>query len=99
MLQLEFYDADLARPEYEPEFLFNKYHAEQILDFVDEIQDKIELLMVHCEAGMSRSPAVGAAIAKLGWNDDQVFFDKYTPNMKVYRTLLELGMERKSPRT
>ena len=95
LLQLEFYDADLDRPEYEAEHLFNRYHAEQILDFVEELQGKIDLLMVHCEAGMSRSPAVGAAIAKLGWDDDRVFFKQYTPNMKVYRTLMEIGMERK----
>jgi len=52
--------------------------------------------MVHCEAGMSRSPAVGAAISKLRWDDDQVFFDKYTPNMRVYRHIMNLGMERKT---
>lgn len=98
LLQMKFYDAEFERPEYDHEFMFNRNHAEQILDFVDRI-DKVDILMIHCEAGMSRSPAVGASIAKLRWNDDQIFFDKYTPNMMIFRQIMNLGMERKLPRS
>ncbi len=95
LLQMEFYDAEFVYPGLDPEFMFNRDHAIQILDFVDSVVDQIDLLMVHCEAGMSRSPAVGASIAKLRWDDDKVFFSKYTPNMKIYRQMMDAGMERK----
>lgn len=100
LLRMTFFDFDTPRQIHEEfmEFFFNKGHAEQILDFVDEVQDKIDLLLVHCEAGVSRSPAVGAAISRLKWGKDQVFFDKYTPNRLVYSKILEVGHERtKSP--
>jgi hypothetical protein len=43
---------------------------------------------VHCELGMSRSPAVAAAIC-LGLGEDSTrFFEEYQPNQFVYRLVL-----------
>ena len=95
LLMLKFRDMELDHPGLPPNEVFNNGHAIQILDFVESVADQIDVLMVHCEAGMSRSPAVGAAIAKLRWDNDQIFFDRYTPNMRVYRHLMNVGMERK----
>ena len=64
--------------------------AEKIWQFVDDQKDRVGgAVVVHCEAGVSRSPAVAAALCKgLGGNDLQ-FFRRYQPNMHVYRLMLE----------
>jgi len=50
----------------------------------------VRRIIVQCDAGLSRSPAVGAALARVLNGDDAEFFGgRYRPNMRVYRTLLE----------
>jgi predicted protein tyrosine phosphatase len=45
---------------------------------------------VHCDAGVSRSPAVAAALARVLKGDDAEYFaGRYRPNTRVYRMLLE----------
>jgi protein-tyrosine phosphatase len=44
--------------------------------------------MVHCLAGVCRSPAVAAAISQIKYNDDSLYFDIYHPNTLVYNTML-----------
>lgn len=98
LLQLSFADADCLTTEMLAQYphlkLFNVSQANQILDFVQKYWDKIETLMIHCYAGSSRSPAVGAAIAKIYYQDDMQFFKQYSPNMLVYRTILETAFQR-----
>lgn len=48
----------------------------------------IERIILHCDAGVSRSPGVAAALSKSLLGDDAEFFRRYRPNMRVYRTLL-----------
>jgi predicted protein tyrosine phosphatase len=88
LLQLAF--MDVSNPTRVSEVISHT-QAEQILDFVDEAWDKVETFLIHCEAGLSRSPAVAAAIAytRLGKGWDQHFFDNYTPNMLVYWAILK----------
>jgi predicted protein tyrosine phosphatase len=74
--------------------LFSKSHAEKILNFINEVKDKIEILMVHCTAGASRSPAVAAAIQKILGQDDSHWFKTKCPNALVYRTILQTANER-----
>lgn len=45
--------------------LFNESIAEKILDDVVSIKDACETLLVHCNVGLSRSPAVAAAVMDL----------------------------------
>lgn len=47
-------------------------------------------VIVHCDAGTSRSAGVAAAILKAYTGDDSQIFDnpKYKPNMLCYRTVL-----------
>ena len=85
LLQLAFADIEFPRGDY---ILFSEEHAKQIWDFVEKVWDKCELLLVHCLAGVSRSPAVAAAIAKVQYGDDNAYFHLYCPNSLVYRTLL-----------
>jgi predicted protein tyrosine phosphatase len=102
ILSLRFYDlediSDQMAPkdavEYLAQFgdgLFKDDQAAQIVDFVEGIKDRIKGILVHCEAGVSRSAAVAAVIELvLNGSDERVFQDRrYSPNQYVYRKLLK----------
>lgn len=86
VLQLHF--ADINRPLLEY-ILFNDDHAKQVLEFYNKIKNDINLLVVHCYAGISRSTAVCAALSKIEGQSDEYFFNTGHPNSLVYRKLLE----------
>ena len=94
LLQLAF--ADIATAEGDEARAFNEDHAQRILDFVQQVWDRIDVLMVHCEEGNSRGPAVAAAISRVYLGEDKVYFMPYTywPNRLVYRILLETANKR-----
>ena len=75
----------------------NDEDAENIKQFILKYteDDSIDLIIVNCEAGVSRSTGVAAAIMKYLWNDDSEVFNnsKYNPNMLCYRTVLDKLME------
>ena len=90
ILRIQFYDACNEIPNNQVEnqaFIFNESHADKILTFVRENQC-VDTVIVHCDAGMSRSPGVAAALTKLYDGDDTNFFKKYFPNSRVYHTIL-----------
>ena len=92
VLPLVFADIEQPLPGYP---LFSTGQAHDILDFVTQYWRRIRTLMIHCHAGLSRSPAVAAAIARLKFGDDSEFFeDPYIPNPWVYQTLLEVAQGR-----
>lgn len=64
--------------------------ANKIAEAVREVEGKVDRIIVHCEAGISRSSGVAAAIMKYLFNDDMAIFNngKYTPNMTCYRMVL-----------
>jgi predicted protein tyrosine phosphatase len=68
--------------------LFDEEHARRIWTFVLAHRSAIERIVVHCDAGRSRSPAVAAALALAFGEDHETFFRQYTPNRHVYETLL-----------
>ena len=67
-----------------------KDDAEKIVNFINKNKNKVDKIIVHCEAGVSRSAGVGAAIMKaLNGDDWDVFKNPLKcPNMKCYRTVL-----------
>lgn len=93
ILSLCFCDAD--RPgvdvygnETDGSDLMSDDDAWKVATFVTEhMTDRI---IVHCDAGISRSGGVAAAIAKWMLNDDHEFFcsGQYRPNMWCYRKTL-----------
>lgn len=90
VLRLSFPDAETASEQYPESALFSAEHAEAIWSFVLEHRERIERIIVHCDAGMSRSPAVAAALLRAFDVDDSTLFGgRYRPNMRVYRMLLE----------
>lgn len=84
LLQLAFKDVDLPGRSGG----INSDQARQILDFFSEWHEQIDTLLIHCEFGASRSPAVGAVLSKIWYGADKFFFDNYTPNMFVYRAIM-----------
>lgn len=53
-------------------------------------KQSLEQIIVHCDAGYSRSPAVAAALAKALGMSDEVYFSsgQYCPNRHVYRMMM-----------
>ncbi len=67
---------------------FNDNHAKDIIQFVKKYLDKIELVVVQCDAGISRSAAVAAALSKCINDTDEYFFKNYLPNSLVYSIIM-----------
>lgn len=92
VLRLAFPDVEVASEAHEEGVLFSREQAIQVWSFVQEHRSKVERIIVHCDAGKSRSPAVAAAVARVLNGDDAEFFGgRYRPNMRVYRILLEIA--------
>jgi predicted protein tyrosine phosphatase len=74
--------------------MFTEEQAIETLDFVKKVWDKVELLMIHCYAGICRSPAIAAMISKIYYGDDLHFYQHYTPNSWVYQTIYQVAAKR-----
>jgi hypothetical protein len=88
LLQLNFYDTDFYISDYPS---IQKEDARKILEFVEKNKDKVDMFVVHCNAGISRSSGTVAALSFI-YNGDAawVFSDRrYIPNMLVYKTILD----------
>lgn len=78
--------------------LVSKEDAKAILGVLKVTEPYINLIVVNCEAGISRSSAIAAAISvllKLPDGDSQYFNPRgpFCPNRLVYRTLLNTAIE------
>ena len=98
VLPLAFADAeapgkDVYYREVGEEDLISRADAEKIRDFLHRYPDTD--VIVHCDAGVSRSAGVGAAILKWATGSDFAIFDhpRYRPNMRCYRMVLTELME------
>lgn len=62
-----------------------------IIKFVDFWKDKADTLIVHCDAGVSRSSAVAACMKRyLGFDDWDIFKNpNYEPNSLVYNMIMK----------
>jgi predicted protein tyrosine phosphatase len=60
-----------------------------ILEFVNKYVDKIDGMIVQCDAGISRSAGAAASLSKILSREDDFYFDNYLPNMRVYSSLLD----------
>lgn len=90
LLQLAFADtAEASRPDS-----FAVVQAAELLDFVAATWDSIQVLLIHCEAGMSRSPGVAAALSRIYYGDDGPWGEYDFPNSLVYQRLVDLHRQR-----
>jgi predicted protein tyrosine phosphatase len=94
LLRLDFWD--ISKPSHRQIQandlkLFSIDQANEVISFIDENWDNVEELLVHCEAGVCRSPAIAAAIChiKYGSGAEKHFFKEYSPNRWVYRRILD----------
>ena len=89
VIYAQFDDID-SGTEVHGEIPMMKSDAKHIVDGIEHNINRIQQIIVHCDAGYSRSPAVAAAIAKAFGVDDEEYFSggRYCPNRHVYRTML-----------
>jgi predicted protein tyrosine phosphatase len=93
-LYLDFNDIDCNKfiPDCTPDIkTFSGEDAASILKVVGLTYPYINLIVVNCEAGISRSAGIAGALSVLlGIGDEAYFTPKgpYSPNRFVYRTLL-----------
>jgi predicted protein tyrosine phosphatase len=93
LLAMQFDDIDRAE---RGKTLFSNADALDILDFVEGHKHAVKTIACHCKVGMSRSPAVIAALAELLGCGDDGLTDlrgkrKQRPNRHVYNTLIQQG--------
>lgn len=66
LLRIKFLDIEtpIAHPNFNPDFMFQPFQAEQIKCFIDDLPTTVRHLVVHCFAGASRSAALALAISE-----------------------------------
>ena len=71
--------------------LMTEEQADAICSFVLQYGREIDWLIIHCSAGVSRSPAVAAGILGGLRQDESAFYNDpdYDPNPYVYRLVRE----------
>ena len=74
--------------------VFDESYAEKILEFVSTYALEVDLIVVHCEAGISRSAGTASALSLIYNGEDQYYFDHYLPNMLVYRKILNVAIKK-----
>lgn len=92
-LFLQFSDFDEPSDKMDDELkasLFNFDVAKTVWLFIDTHVDSIETIVVNCEAGISRSAGMVAAISKVLNGEDDYFFKHFLPNMLVYKLMLKV---------
>lgn len=90
---------DIDDPKFAKEHkykIMNENQANQIIDFVEEYKDIVDFFLVHCSAGVCRSPGCAAALSTIyNGNAREIFqYPLYIPNMHVYRTILKVAEKR-----
>jgi len=95
ILQLQFHDLNLIWPQFTEVTYFDTEIAHEIVAFV-EANKEVNHMVVHCEAGIARSPAIAAAISEyLG--QYHTYFHSHVPNTMVYCILrIAFGFSHKS---
>ncbi len=89
VLRLRFHDKGIRRPLAEGKVAMTPAEAQTILDFVQAHRQEVKLIVCQCEAGISRSAAIAAALSRVVQGEDHFFFAHYAPNDYIYNTLLE----------
>lgn len=83
-------DGEILRHEIDPGFI-TKSDAIKIAHFVNDHKFDVDLLIVHCDGGVSRSPGVLAAAKRYLTGDDLSIFKSQTkcPNTGVYLAVIK----------
>jgi len=95
VLELVFHDAEPS-PGFTPSMpvtYMSEDDADAIWQFVCQHERDYRAILVHCEQGMSRSPAVAAALAERLGIDGARFWREYQPNRFVYDLVRDARIE------
>ncbi len=89
VLYLAFHDAEPSVQMRLPEHvvLISAKHCKQIWAFAREYAAQVETIVVQCEQGMSRSPAIAAALSETYGKGSATFFKNHQPNHYVYQLM------------
>jgi protein-tyrosine phosphatase len=82
------------RTIYMENMLFDTNRAERIVHFVDKIKDSCVRLIVHCDAGVSRSGAIGLWVTRYLGLDEKKYCDSnlgIKPNLHVVDVLSDVS--------
>lgn len=88
----EFVNWKKENPTTDASYLFNEYHAQKIIDFIKNLDQRIEYLIVQCGAGVSRSGAVGLFANRYLKLDEKEFRKQNSiirPNEHVLAVLMQ----------
>jgi predicted protein tyrosine phosphatase len=89
VLRLEFHDvSDLQLTDDLTSEPYTEEHAEAVAEFVRG-HTGCRLLVIHCEAGLSRSAGVGAAVGLWLHGSEREFYQRWLPNAHVRELTLE----------
>lgn len=86
-LHLKFDDVEDIQEQY---VYYDRGIAQTVLEFVEKHCTKISLIVVQCQAGVSRSVGLASALAKIINGKDDDVFTRGVPNMFVYTTTLDV---------
>jgi predicted protein tyrosine phosphatase len=89
VLQLAFHDAEPVPSSPLPAGVraMSREDAAAIWAFLSALGGDAGCVVVHCEQGMSRSPAVAAAIARAWRLDESRIWRNYQPNRHVFELM------------
>jgi predicted protein tyrosine phosphatase len=88
VLDVAFHDAEPTQLKRPPGIVvMTDRQAKEIWEFILRHAELVGTIVVHCEQGMSRSPAVAAAIARWFQQDESHFFNTFQPNKHVYELM------------
>jgi len=83
LLQLAFEDIRCDSDRCWDAILFDSTLADRIVNFIRELPQEVESLLVHCGAGISRSPAVAQILCQVSGTDTSLLEQHYAPNPEV----------------
>lgn len=93
ILRLQFHDINEPSDKYR---LMSKEDAKRVVDFMYQFEQEAQMFLIHCEAGLSRSAGVAAALSWLLNGDDNYFYSyAFRPNAFCRRKVIELAIESK----
>ena len=93
ILPLVFDDVRNPQSDEKDVVVFSRFHARKIKRFVEKHRGRFKDVMVHCDAGASRSCATGAALGDhYGFEYEREIWSRHEdgPNMHVYETLVNV---------
>jgi len=94
-IDIDCWDIDQEDQNF-PIKIFTADDARMILSLVNTKLHNINLIVVSCEAGISRSAGVASSLTKILGKTDETYFTpkgRYRPNRHIYRTILNTAVE------